>query len=102
MEVIKHTAESCPVYNSKYREMTVNWMEKVEPTAARYGVKFMGSWTDHPTHVVYAMFDTPSLDNMMKFTMDPEMGAPLSFCSVRMFPVMEHQQTLGMLKQEAH
>ncbi len=98
MQVITHPAETCPVYESKYRGVTVNWYQKVESTANKYGIKFLGSWNDHPMHIVYALYDTPSMDTMMKFMMEPEMLAPLAFCKSRVFPVLDHNETLAHVK----
>ncbi|OPY31924.1 MAG: hypothetical protein A4E32_01531 [Methanomassiliicoccales archaeon PtaU1.Bin124] len=99
MQVTKHSPENCPAYNPKYRAATVNWYEKVEPTAAKYGIKFMGSWDDHMAHKVFALYDTPSMDILMKFMMEPEMMAPMEFCRGRIFPVFDHKTTLAMINK---
>ena len=99
MQVTKHPAELCPTHEPKYRALTVNWYEKVEPIAAKYGIKFLGSYDDHPEHTVYVLFDTPSMDVFLKFMMEPEIAAPLVFCSGRVFPVFDHKTTLAMIKR---
>ncbi len=101
MQVSKHPADLCPVYNDKYRALTIGWYEKIEPISAKHGVKFLGSYDDHAAHTVFAMFDTPSMDNLMKVFAEPEVIAPLSFCKSRMFPVSDHQATLAMIKKRA-
>ena len=98
MQVTTHPAELCPTHNPTYRELTVSWYEKIESIAERFGVRFVGSYDDHPGHTVYVLYDTPSMDNLMSMLMDPEAAAPLSFCQARVFPVLDHQQTLGMIK----
>lgn len=99
MMAMKHSPETCPAYNSKYRDMSVKWFENVGSIAAKYGVKFVNSWTDHPMHTLYALFDTQSMDNMMKLAMDPEMSVGMAFNKIRTFPVLDHQQTLAIVKQ---
>jgi hypothetical protein len=98
MQVTTHPADLCPTHEPKYRALSVNWYEKVAPTAAKYGIKFVNSWDDHPGHTVYAVYDTPSMDVFMKFMMEPEMVAPMNFCTGRAFPVFDHDQTLSMIK----
>ena len=99
MQVTTHPAELCPTHEPKYRALTVNWYEKIEPTAAKYGIKFINSYDDHLAHTVYVLYDTPSMDTFMQFLMEPEMMAPLNFCCGRVFPVFDHAQTLAMIKQ---
>ncbi len=99
MQVSKHPADLCPAYNDKYRALTVNWYEKVGSISSKYGVKFLGSYDDHPGHTVFAIYDTPSMDNLMKVFAEPEMIAPMSFCKSRVFPVLDHQTTLAMIRK---
>ncbi|MCU0861760.1 MAG: hypothetical protein MUE65_05525, partial [Methanomassiliicoccales archaeon] len=82
----------------KYRALTVNWYQKVEPIAAKYGIKFLGSYDDHAMHTVYVLFDTPSMDVLLKFMMEPEIAAPLAFCTGRVFPVFDHKTTLSLIQ----
>ena len=49
MQVLSHPAELCPSHESKYRPISVNWYEKVESLAAKYGIG-----TVYPGHA-----DTP-------------------------------------------
>lgn len=98
MQVTKHPAEACPAYDKKYLPMTLNWYEKVESIAKKHGIKFIGSWDDHMSHRVFVLYETPSMDAIMAMMMEPEQMAMLSFCSGRVFPVFDHQQTYQMLK----
>jgi hypothetical protein len=99
MEVIRHSAEACPAFNSTYRDVFTNWMDQVEPIADKHGIKFVGSWTNRLTHTMFVLFDTPSMDNMMEFSMEPEMNAVMAFSKARMFPVMDHQMTRSLLNK---
>ena len=99
MQVTTHPAELCRTHEPKYRAQTVNWYEKVGPIAAKYGIKFINSYDDHFAHAVYVLFDTPSMDVMLKFMMEPEIMAPMDFCTGRIFPVFDHNQTLSMIKK---
>ena len=98
MQVTTHPAEQCPTHNPTYRDQTINWYEKIESIAAKFGVRFVGSYDDHPGHTVYVLYETPSMDNLMAMMMDPEAASPMSFCTGRVFPVFDHQQTLSMIK----
>lgn len=99
MQISSHAAEWCPDHEPKYRAITINWFNKVEPLAAKYGIKFLGSYTDHPMHEVYVLFDTPSMDVLMKFMMEPEMAVMMNFCKSRVFPVFDHKSTLALISK---
>jgi hypothetical protein len=99
MQVTTHPAELCPTHESKFRAITVNWYEKVESICAKHGIKFLGSYDDHPAHTVYVLYDTPSMDTLMKCMMEPDMAGPLMFCSGRVFPVFDHKTVLAMIKK---
>lgn len=99
MQVTKHPAELCPAHNPKYRDATVAWYENIEKAAAKYGVKFLNSYDDHFAHTVYVLYETPSMDNLMGMMMDPVASGPLQFCTGRVFPVFDHDQTLQMIKK---
>lgn len=77
----------------------MKWNENIENIAAKLGVKYMGSWTDHISHTMYVLYDTPSMDNLMGMMMGPVASGPLAFCTGKMFPVFDHQQTLEMIKR---
>jgi hypothetical protein len=85
MQVAKHSPEACPAFSDKYRAVTL-------------GVKMIGFWTDHPTHKVIMLFDTPNMDAMMGLMMTPETQAMMSFQSIKTFPVFDFKQTWDMIK----
>ena len=75
----------------------VNWFEKVEATATKRGVKYMGAYTDGMAHTVYALYDTPNMDAMSKLSVEPDMMALSTFCTGRMFPVIDQASVLAMV-----
>jgi hypothetical protein len=98
MQVAKHSPEACPAFSDKYRAVTLRWFEKAEANCAKFGVKMIGFWTDHPTHKVVMLFDTPNMDAMMGLMMTPETQAMMSFQSIKTFPVFDFKQTWDMIK----
>ena len=68
MQRTTHSAELCPSHEPRFRAVMVNWFEKVEATAAKHGVKYMGAYTDGMALTVYALYDTPNMEAMSKFS----------------------------------
>jgi hypothetical protein len=99
MQVTKHPADLCPAYHDKFRAITVGWYENIESIAAKFGVRFLGSWDDHASHTVFVLYETPSMDSLMAMMMDPVASGPLAFCTSRVFPVFDHKTTLNMIKR---
>jgi len=99
MMISKHTAETCPAFNSKYQKLYLNYFEKAEALSKKYGVKQVSMWTDHPMHTAYITFEAPSFDSFMAFSMEPEVHALLGGTCARSFPVMSGQDVYTLIKQ---
>lgn len=99
MQVTKHPAGLCPAYEDKCRDITVSWYENMGRIAAKFGMRLMSSWDDPSARTVYALYDTPSMDNLNAMMMDPAASCPPAFCTGKVFPVYDHQTTLKMIKR---
>lgn len=98
MQVAKHSPEVCPAYDEKYKAVTLKWFESAEHLCAKFGIKMLGFWTDHPGHTVIMLYDTPSMDAFIGMTMQPEVVAMMAFQSFTTFPVMDFKQTWDIIK----
>jgi hypothetical protein len=99
MSVSTHAPENCPAFNPKTRAIFHAYFAKAEALSKKYGVKIVGSWTDHPAHTNYVVMDIPSEEAAIGFMMEPEIHAMLGFCTMRSFPVMTDEQTLKIIKE---
>ena len=99
LQIAKHSPETCPAYEPKYRAMTVNWYEKVDALAAKHKVKVVGVWNDHAAHAVYAVYEAPGMDAFMGLAMEPEWMAPMAFCTGEIKPVFSAKETLDLIKK---
>jgi hypothetical protein len=99
MQISKHSPENCPAFEAKYRAVAVNGLEKMESLAAKHKVKVVGGWTDHPGHTVYIVYDTPSMDNLMGFSMEPEMMAIMAFSTSETKLLITLKETLALIKK---
>jgi len=99
MQVARHTPETCPDYNEKYRKATVDWMENAPKIAEKYGVKIVGIWNDHADHTTYLVYDVPNMESFMGFAMDPLTMPMYSFQNISVRPVFGPQEMIQMLKR---
>lgn len=96
LQISKHPPELCPVYNEKYRKITLDIVDKVEAIANKHGIKFVGAWNVSPEHLVIAVYETPTIDAFQKFMVEPEMVAWNAFNSteVKMAITLKEAGTL--------
>ena len=99
MQISKHSPENCPAFEAKFRAVAVNGLEKLESLAAKHKVKVVGFWVDHPGHAVYAVYDAPSMDDLMGFWMEPVMQATMAFQTSETKTLMPLSQTLAVIKK---
>jgi len=96
MQISKHNAEVCPTYHEHNRKSTVALLQKFDALLAKYGIKLAGMWNDHPGHMVWNIYETPSLEAFMGLSMEPEMQAWLSYNTVEVKVVFGPQEVKAM------
>jgi len=72
LQTMRHQPESCPLGNPKNLDIMIQWLENIEPLAAKYGIKVIGAWADRAGHTIYAIFETPTVKTFSKFEIDPQ------------------------------
>lgn len=100
MRISKHSPEACPAFEAKYKELWLNAMEKDESLAAKHKVKIVGVWVDSPGHTVYSLYDTPSVENLMDYTMEPEIMATMAFQTSVIKPLKPAKDIAAMIKKK--
>ena len=98
LEIARHTPESCPMHNEKVKKVFVESYEKMGKLAKKYGIKIVGSWAYMPEHFMVAVFDSPSLEALLKFSMEPENMALAGYNTIETRPVMTLEEVMKLLK----
>jgi len=57
---MKHTPESCPMFNADVKKKFKDLVGKREEAAPKYGVKVASAWTSVLDHLVFYIVDAPS------------------------------------------
>ncbi len=73
-------------------------MENADKEAAKYGVKIVGIWNDHPEHTTYIVYDVPNMEAFMGFGTDPLTMPMYSFQTMTTRPVLGPKEMMQMLK----
>ncbi len=72
LQTSKHAPESCPMHNEKAKKATVDLTAKMDELLKKYGIKIVGGWNAPSDHSVVVVYDVPSFEVLMKFSMEPE------------------------------
>jgi hypothetical protein len=99
MQISKHSPENCPGFVPKNKAIALKWYEKIDEIAAKHKVKVVGAWTDGAAHETYVVYDTPSMDALMRLMTEPEVMAPLAFCTSELKYVISANESLASLRR---
>jgi hypothetical protein len=99
LQVISHSPESCPLGNPKNLEVKMIWLKNIERSAAKYGIKVLGVWTDRWGHTSWAVFETPSMDAFKQFELEPENMARVTFTQTQTIMVTSVKETLDFFNE---
>ncbi len=71
LQTSKHAPESCPMHNEKVKKATADLMAKMDEFTKKYGIKIVGGWNSPSDHSIVVVYDAPSFENLLKFSMEP-------------------------------
>lgn len=57
---MRHTVESCPMFDAEVRKKFKEVVGKREEAAKKYGVKVLSAWTSVLDHLVFCIVEAPS------------------------------------------
>jgi hypothetical protein len=100
MEISTHAPESCPVFNEQTKKVAVAGFQSMDSLLAKHGIQLAGMWNDHGAHVVYSIYDSPSMEAFMALSMEPEMMAFLGFNTVEIKVVFGAEEIRAMMNLE--
>jgi uncharacterized protein with GYD domain len=90
--------ESCPLHNEKTKKTMMDLMAKMEKLAKKYGVKMVGNWVAIPEHLIVSVYDAPSMEALLKLSMEPEVMAWMGYNITETMPVMTLDEVQKILK----
>ena len=70
LEISRHSPENCPMFNEKVRKIMKEGFDKLEGILKKHGVKLVGGWTVTPEHLMFAVYEAPSLEAFYKLGME--------------------------------
>jgi len=81
LQISKYAPESCPLLDEKARKANDAVVAKMDQLTKKHGIKVVGLWTAMPEHMDVGVFDAPSMEALMKCSMEPEVMGWLAYCT---------------------
>ena len=98
LQLSKHSIESCPLHNEKVKKVYADSFAKMGQLMEKHGIKLVGGWTAVLDHLFVAVCEAPSMDALMKFSMEPEPMSWFEYNSTQIMPVMSIEESMMLLK----
>jgi len=86
------------MHNEKVKKATVDLMAKMDQLLKKHGIKVVGGWHSAPDHFTVVVYDAPSMEALLKFSMEPEVRAYSSYHMTETRPVMTIEESMKLLK----
>lgn len=82
----------------KSRKWPNDLMDKMDKLTKKHGIKVVGSWASMPDHTSVAVYNAPTMEAMLKFSMEPEVITWMGYNTTEMKPVMTLKDAMKLLK----
>jgi uncharacterized protein with GYD domain len=99
LQISKHSIESCPLHNDKVKKVYVDSFAKMGQLMQKHGIKLVGGWTGVLDHLFVAVCEAPSMDALMRFSMEPEPMSWFEYNSTQILPVMSMEEGMKLLNR---
>ncbi|MCJ7423870.1 hypothetical protein MUP01_06330 [Candidatus Bathyarchaeota archaeon] len=97
LQTARHSAESCPIHNEKVKKVMSDLMSHMEKLTKKHGIKVVGGWASIPEHLSVMVYDAPSMEAILKLSMEPEVMAWISYNTTETRPVMTIEEAMKLL-----
>ncbi len=97
LQISKHSPESCPLHNETVKKATVSLMAKMDQLLNKHGIKMIGGWNAPDDHSAVAVFDVPTLEAMLNFSMEPEVMTWSSYHTTELKMIMTLEESMKLL-----
>jgi hypothetical protein len=98
LQISKHNPETCPMHHEKAKKATIDLMAKMDRLQKKHRIKEIGSWHSMPNHLLVAVYDVQSMEDMMGFATEPEVLAWMSYWDSQVIPVTTAEEAMNLLK----
>ena len=97
--ISRHSPENCPMFSEKARKVSMQLVNKQEELMKKHGIKLVGFWQVPTEHLMFQVYEVPSLEAFQKFGREPEIQAWYAYNTVEMKSVISIEEATQRLLQ---
>jgi uncharacterized protein with GYD domain len=86
------------MHNEKVKKVYADSFAKMDQLLKKHGVKVVGGYAAMMEHLFVAVYEAPSMDALLKFTMEPEFMNWNGYNETVIQPAMTTEEAMKMLK----
>ncbi len=94
LSIISHTAADCLAHNEEVRKATFEGVSQMEELAKKHGIKIVGSWNASSKHFQVVVYDAPSYEALMAWSMEPPIERMSNYYMTDVYPVQTMEQLM--------
>jgi len=97
--ISRHSPENCPMFNEKARKVSMQLVNKQEELMKKHGIKLVGFWQVPTEHLMFQVYEVPSLEAFQKLGREPEVQAWYAYNTVEIKIAISAEEAAQMLQQ---
>ena len=96
--ISKHAPENCPAFNKKAEKAFTDYDNKADKLMKKYRIKRLGEYTVPNEHIIFGIFEAPSVEVLQKLMMEPEVLARGAYETTEVKLAMRTEEQWKMIK----
>lgn len=97
--ISRHSPENCPLNNKEMKEITLQLPEKLGDLEKKHGIKRIGAWTVIPEHLTVWVYEAPSSERLLEFSMEETMVKWMSWNTSEIKLAMSLEESMKFLNK---
>jgi len=98
LQISKHSIESCPMHNEKVKKVYADSYAKMGQLMKKHGIKMIGGWAAMMEHLFVGVCEAPTMDAVVKFSMEPEIMSLNLYTETVVQPVLTLEEAMKLMK----
>jgi len=95
-----HSPDNCWRFNKEARKVHLDLCEKLEALLKKYEIKLLGCWFALLEHIMYEVYEAPSLEAFEKMAQEPEIVKWSAYNTVEIKLVSPLEEVTKILKHQ--
>lgn len=99
--IYRHSPENCGAFNDKARKAVEELARKQDERCKKHGVKIVEEWHVPEEHLIFVVYEAPSLEAFQRYNMEPEVLAMSEYETAEIKIVYRMEEAMKILRARA-